>query len=34
MTSANLSSNVNAPAPLDWQDLIASARYGYAMAPP
>ena len=26
MTSANPSSNVNAPTPLDWQDLIASAR--------
>ena len=26
MTSANQRANVNAPAPLDWQDLIASAR--------
>ena len=26
MTSANQTPNVNAPAPLDWQDLIASAR--------
>ena len=28
MTSADRTSNVNAPTPLDWQDLIASARYG------
>ena len=26
MTSANPTPNVNAPAPLDWQELIASAR--------
>ena len=26
MTSANRRPNVNAPTPLDWQDLIASAR--------
>ena len=26
MTSANPTSDVNAPAPLDWQELIASAR--------
>ena len=28
MTSANRRPNVSAPTPLDWQDLIASARYG------
>ena len=28
MTSPNRRPNVNAPTPLDWQDLIASARYG------
>ena len=28
MTSANRRPNVDAPTPLDWQDLIASARYG------
>ena len=28
MTGANRRPNVNAPTPLDWQDLIASARYG------
>ena len=28
MTGANRTFNVSAPTPLDWRDLIASARYG------
>ena len=34
MTNANQTPNVNAPAPLDWQDLIASARYSLTYQPP
>ena len=33
MTSADRTSNVNAPTPLDWQDLIASARRSIADQP-
>ena len=33
MTSVNPTSNVNAPAPLDWQELIASARRSLGSQP-
>ena len=33
MTSANPTANVSAPTPLDWQDLIASARHSIGSQP-
>ena len=34
MTSANQTPNVNAPTPLDWEELIASARHSLTGQPP
>ena len=34
MTSANPTSDANAPTPLDWRELIASARYCEAIQRP